>query len=392
MATSLSGFWSYVRRDDEADGGRIRQLADDVKTQYEMATGDEIDLFVDRDDIKWGDHWREKIDASLASVAFFVPVLTPRFFMSAECCRELGAFLTRATNLNLAGLVLPILYVDVPALRDKDQKDELIKQVQRMHWEDWTTLRFRGITSDEYRLGVNRLVTHLVDVNRTAEQAPPSSAAELLALVPTESDKSAPGILDQMAGAEDALPKWQETLEDITSEIKLIGEVMAEVAEDFNEAPGKPLSFARKLAIARRLSSELKEPTERVYSFGSQFVSQLREIDEGVQAIIPLAKISVEQDASTKAAVCVFFRAIRSVTVAIGEALDAVEEMTDSMSRLESVSRDLRPTVRRLRQGLTLMQEARSVSSDWVKLIDETGIGCDEAPPASEAKGDAHEE
>lgn len=77
--SSLQGFWSYVHNDDEAEGGRISQLARDVARQFEMLTGEPLALFLDRDAIKWGEDWRDKIDSNLASVAFFVPVMTPRY-------------------------------------------------------------------------------------------------------------------------------------------------------------------------------------------------------------------------------------------------------------------------------------------------------------------------
>ena len=46
---------------------------------------------------------------------------------------------------------------------------------------------------------------------------------------------------------------------------------------------------------------------------------------------------------------------------------------------------DLRPPLRRLKQGLTLMLEAREVTDEWVRLMDETGIDCDdESAPVSD--------
>ena len=71
----LNGFWSYVHDDDAADGGRASRLAKDVVAQFEMLTGEKIEVFLDRDDIAWGEIWRNKIDERLATVAFFIPVL-----------------------------------------------------------------------------------------------------------------------------------------------------------------------------------------------------------------------------------------------------------------------------------------------------------------------------
>jgi hypothetical protein len=46
------GFWSYVHADDQAEGGRISRLARDLAGQFEMFTGESLDLFLDEDAIK----------------------------------------------------------------------------------------------------------------------------------------------------------------------------------------------------------------------------------------------------------------------------------------------------------------------------------------------------
>src|ERR1700735_4185819 len=103
------GFWSYVHADNEAEGGRIVQLAHDLVAQYEMITAETINLFLDRDTLSWGDNWRLKIDQSLATTAFFVAVLTPRYFTSSECRRELQTYVRGAEQVGIRDLVLPIV-------------------------------------------------------------------------------------------------------------------------------------------------------------------------------------------------------------------------------------------------------------------------------------------
>ena len=74
----FQGFWSYVHADDNAEGGRISRLAKDVVDQYEMFSDAKINLFLDKDDIEWGQNWRARVDDTLASVVFFIAVMTPR--------------------------------------------------------------------------------------------------------------------------------------------------------------------------------------------------------------------------------------------------------------------------------------------------------------------------
>src|SRR4051812_13855319 len=98
---NATGFWSYVHADDQAEGGRILALAHHLQEEYALLTGDKLRLFLDRDDLRWGDEWREKLDHALAGVTFFIPIVTPRYFASQECRAELLAFESRARNVGL---------------------------------------------------------------------------------------------------------------------------------------------------------------------------------------------------------------------------------------------------------------------------------------------------
>ncbi len=52
-----TSFWSYVRDDDTALFGKIGDLRDDLRRIYKLMTGDSIEIFMDRDDIGWGQQW-----------------------------------------------------------------------------------------------------------------------------------------------------------------------------------------------------------------------------------------------------------------------------------------------------------------------------------------------
>src|SRR5436305_9050471 len=167
---SLLGFWSYVHDDDEAEGGRIARLARDVASQFEMLTAEPLDLFLDKDAIKWGEHWPAKVDSTLASVAFFIPVMTPRYFTSPECRRELQFFARQANRLGIQDLVLPLHYVNVQALHDDNAADDLIALIRPFHWQDWRELRFADVSAGNYRKGVSDLAARLFEGNRQPER------------------------------------------------------------------------------------------------------------------------------------------------------------------------------------------------------------------------------
>lgn len=125
------------------------QLADAVKEEYDLLTGSELNLFVDRDALEWGETWRDRIDTSLAQTTFFIAVISPRYFSRAECRQEFITFMSQATSLGLQEYLLPILFVDVLDLSD-DSPDELKAAVARTHSADWRTLRLLDSSDSKY--------------------------------------------------------------------------------------------------------------------------------------------------------------------------------------------------------------------------------------------------
>lgn len=378
MADS-NGFWSYVHDDDEAEGGRISRLARDVVAQYELLAGETVSLFLDKDDIEWGERWRDRIDESLASVAFFIPVLTPRFFMSPECRRELQFFARHATQLGIKDLVLPLFYVDVPALREEEPGDDLVAMTKSFQLEDWRDLRFADVASEGYRRGVARLADRLVKANREAEGTDIAANAERVEQIPVPDQEETPGLLDRLAVAEESLPKWKDTVEGISQDIDLIGEIMGIGARDIErgDAQGHGAGARARLLIARRVARELADPTERIWAYGNDFASLLHDIDDGIRVIIEQGAAEARENTKSKEDLCNFFDTLRNLHAATHEGLESTQVMIDSIAPIERLSRDLRPVIRRLRQGLTIMVEAGEVADEWVQLIDNSGVECD---------------
>ena len=296
--SGYQGFWSYVHSDDEDDQGRISQLAKDVVAQYQMRTGETIELFLDKDAIEWGEEWPQKIDDNLASVAFFIPVITPRYFMSSACRRELRAFARRAERPGLEGLLLPLYYVDVPSLEDESVEDDLIRMVRKFQWQDWRELRWKDTTSEEYRRGVDAIVTRLIEANKRAEEV---SIAEAAAGVEGEEGDDALGTIDRIAQAEEAWPPLNATIIEIGGWLASIGTLLETAYSDTNPAEGGVRGgFVHQRSVARRLATELSGPTDRISTLSNQFASHLHDVDDGFRAIIEQGAVEVEEKPESK--------------------------------------------------------------------------------------------
>jgi len=372
---SSQGFWSYVHNDDHVEGGRIIRLARDVVGQYRMLTGEDIRLFLDTDDLEWGDQWRKVIDSNLSSVAFFIPVMTPRYFMSPECRRELSFFLRQTSDLGLKELLLPLHYVNVPALYNENTEDELIKLLGTFQWEDWRELRFSDVTSEEYRRGVAKLAEKLVEANKRAEVIA-VSVPEQIDEVHIDSEDSSPGFIDTLADSEEKLTKLPETLKTLTQDMLQIGQIMSKATDDVQRGDAQGKGFAARLIVARQTATRLSEPIERIYSLSNVYASQLHSIDSGFHIIIEQAPIEIKDNPEVKQKYCTFFDTIRQMAEASNTAIDSTQRMLNAAEPLERASRDLRPVFRRLKQGLVVLLESSKVTSEWLDLIDATGLVC----------------
>lgn len=379
----LKGFWSYVRDDDEADGGRITQLARDVASQFEMITGERVELFIDRDAISWGDNWRTNIDDNLATTAFFVAVITPRFITSPECRRETTAFAKKARELGVTELFLPLLYVETPALHDDSTSDELVRLVRTHQWDDWTETRFDDRGSQLYRSGVHRLVTRLKDANVAAEVV-----AFPVQVAPQESnlaDDEGPGLLDRLAQVEIALPDWNDNLGRIGAIITSTGSLMSRSSKEMETVGSK--SFGARLGVARRTAMELAPLAEDLVAESNLFVAHLHDVDEGFRALISVAPAAVAADSSNAEAVCRFFEMVHRLTASAESGLGSFVQLAESMGPLEQASRDLRPPLRRLREGLNRLVEARVIMREWGALITASPVECSGANGSADGHG-----
>jgi hypothetical protein len=164
---SVSGFWSYSRQADAADRGRIVELARLVADEYRNLTGTRLDLYLDVDGTRLGVDLRQTINANLRRSTFFIAVVSPLYYKSPECQRELRYFLRKANELGRTELLIPIRYI---ASRYPDHP--MTPVLDRYLWEDWTKLRLDAPDSAAHRRAVHAVASRL------AELSPPPAAPE----------------------------------------------------------------------------------------------------------------------------------------------------------------------------------------------------------------------
>lgn len=138
-----AAFLSYVRTDDEHDGGAISRIRAQLAEEVRMQTGEEFLIFQDREDILWGVRWRDRIERSIDTTIVLIAVITPSYLRSAACREEVERFLQREKQLGRNDLILPLYYVDTPALQDS--QDNVARELASRQYVDWRPLRFEPL-------------------------------------------------------------------------------------------------------------------------------------------------------------------------------------------------------------------------------------------------------
>jgi TIR domain len=377
-----AAFWSYTHKDNAGEGDRVVKLAHDVQDQYGMLTGGELVLFLDRDKIEWGDNLRQRIDQALAGTTFFIPIITPRYFASEECRRELIAFAQETKKLKVEALLLPVHYVDVPDLTSKDEPtDAAMKLVRECKWEDWRTLSLEDSTSSVYRQGVRRLAERLVGVVRSLTQEPVSPAGGSVAVavsgvrdarstVVEAVDDDSPGLIELIADGEEAFPEWNRIITETSPEIDAIGNLAAKAAEEIKESDARGGGGSGRLKVAIRLAERMKPHSDSIHRLGQEGAAALMRVAPAIDALLdeisrtPTENLDMDQ-------VREFGTAIRGLASSGKTAVQSIREMSASFDQSARASRALRPPIRDMQNGLRGFTDAQAIFESWQARLDE---------------------
>jgi hypothetical protein len=256
-------------------------------------------------------------------------------------------------------------------------EDELMNLVRTFQYEDWTDRRFLEVTSEGYRRGVAGLARRLVAASRAAEAAGAAEVALVLGDAAVSEEDDSPGFIDRVAGIEDALPKSTQALAAIALEVGEVGRIMQEATSEIRQGgkAGRSI-FTHRLIVARQMATQLSEHVERILTLANENKLQFSNLDDGFRAIIERAPAEIKSSPEARAQVCQFFAMVRGLSQKVHESSIPAQELSGVIAGIEKMSRDLRPVLRRLRQGLSILGEAKEVTQSWVNLIDASGVDC----------------
>ena len=176
---------SYVRFDDAHEDGQLSAFRERLAGEVRIQTGREFPIFQDRNDIGWGQNWRQRIEETLDEVTLLLVIVTPGLFHSSACRGEVARFRERERKLGRADLILPVYYVSAREMDDPDlrKSDDLASLLWERQYADWRELRFEPPTSPVLRKAIAALASRMRDsfwqeaANQAAQPGPSPQAA-----------------------------------------------------------------------------------------------------------------------------------------------------------------------------------------------------------------------
>jgi F-box protein 11 len=175
MKKNPIAFFSYVRLNDEQDDGRLTELRKRLEREVEVQTGDPFQIFQDRNDIKWGQQWKQRIEGGIDGSTFLIAVVTPSYLNSDACRDEFDRFLEREKKLKRNDLILPLFYVDTPAITNEKKRKgiHIAEEIAKRQWADWRDLRHEPWTSADIGKRLAAIASQIRDaIERGADKQP----------------------------------------------------------------------------------------------------------------------------------------------------------------------------------------------------------------------------
>ncbi len=356
--TEIAGFWSYSHADDRAVDGAILKLASRLIDEFELLSGGEpLRLFVDRE-IEWGERWKERIDGHLQETTFFIPVVTPRYFRSDECRRELTHFNSAVERFGVAQLLLPIYYVPVAEIDalGSEPDDKLMALVKEIEWKDMRAIRLAEEGDSSYRTLVNELATRLLGLARETDGLPGPEVS--MRHDEADSLTTATGLLD---GVMRDIQRNSEAQDGLAREIETVNLMVEESLGRLQGAADPKVGFEQLDELARRL----REPAETIRSHARQYVSSLMEADPKVRELLGRAESDPQSREQNRRVV----EQIPNLVAGSKMVNQGFETLAGAIGPVAEIRRSLRQPVYTIQTALQNAADGQRILDDWLPPI-----------------------
>jgi len=355
-------FMSYTQIDDEREKGRITDLRWSLSNEVAMQTGEEFPIFQDREDILTGQRWESRIESVIDGTTFLITVITPSFFNSEMCMKEVEQFFRREAALSRDDLIIPILYVPTPAL--KDSNNEIARNLSSRHYFIWGDLRFEESNSNKYREKVSELAEQIVSAIERSRQSRQESilATDSPSIYHSGLDGGS-GFIELIAEAEDAMPLFVQTTVEFAGKLEEMGDEAVAATNEFEKAnvSGKPASA--RLSIVHRFAKRLEEPARDMEVLANEYIDQLMRVGGGMDALI--GQLEVTTDQKDLEAAKELLSTLNGVVDQAEGGMNSLLDLHETLLPLHNLSSTLRPVLKRISGAINRIIPTQDVFRGW---------------------------
>lgn len=361
-AAQIRAFLSYARADDR-EFSLVDPLVSKLKSLVKVKSGRDLEVFVDRESIGWGEDWRERLSESVQGATIFIPLLTATYLDRPACRDEFLAFHAKAEVLGVTELLLPILVFKSP-LFTAENPDEIVQIAEALQYECIEEALLGGFESPMWLQCTAKLAEKLIAALAKAEAS--LLEADGSVATPVESgDSPPPDAVDEAGGLAEYMDVMSTSIDAMNHAATGLSEAMeglGAATEPVGDLPDVPTP-KQVQTWAIRLASGFKDPSAKLEAHGRDLYAATTRLDE---AMIGIRQIAEELDSPELAQPLT--EGLEEIVTNFGDLSESAESLDDllvSMKPAEVISVPLRKSLQPARRGLTAVLDALRLIESW---------------------------
>lgn len=355
-------FLSYTRADDGVYD-MVRPFKQMLGHFIYAKSGRKVETFLDQENIKWGEIWRDRLESEILGASVFIPLLSAAYLDSKNCRMEFNKFQANATALGVKELLLPVLLLNAPSIFNENSTDDVVKEAAARQWEVIEEAVLSDPKSSAWKTTMARLADRFVEAYEAAEaklanmEVPEraSLSAEDLGDGEDEDDDE-PGIAELVTSLETGLNELTDVSKDMGPAIEGLGKA----ASSTGKMPENPTTHQIQ-AWSLNAARAFREPSETISELGESMFNTTKKVDLDMQR---LRRIAVNFLPTSPDMAGNYNKMLNQLTE-LDAVSDQLNNLLDMMKPAEYFSVPLRKSLRPARRGLTRVTDSLRLIETW---------------------------
>lgn len=353
---------SYRRADNTAFRDVVDQLKSDLSGRFEAETGRQLRIFVDRDDIGWGEDWRQKIFDSIKQATFLIPIITMRYFDSDACREEFIAFYEDAKRIGVTDLIMPIVLAGGSRIT-ADSTSEEMRIVHGLQHISIENAFIEGFDSPQWNRLIGRMVRELSSAVTKAESKLVDRESRSAASSDTVSDgeQASDGEFADLFELQSRMEGMQEAFVAVGQDFEAVMDVLNPLLNDSLTDLSSPAQRIRVLGAA----NALREPATVFAKSASALEERVAGIDSGIRLVLDEFS-SMETPQARELLGSLATAGNRSSDYE--QVLATMPTISDGLRMLGMTNINMRKAIQPVKRGFQSLQRTAEIVDGWSRF------------------------